>query len=90
MLFTIGTGVAFGSLIFGLPIRRRKWKSLLLVLFAIFGVAAGGAMTGCGTGAKPDPPPSGITGTTAGTYTVTITGASGSTTQKMDLSVTVN
>lgn len=57
-------------LLFGIPARKRYWKSLLGVL--IF-MAALGALSGCGGGGggtvtQNDP------GTTAGAYTVTVTG----------------
>ena len=57
-------------LLFGIPAKRRNWKSLLGML--IF-MAALGALSGCGGGGggtvtQQDP------GTTAGAYTITITG----------------
>ena len=65
-----GAGVVAvaGLLLFGIPARRRKWRSLL----GIFVVAAAfGILSGCGSGgghSTTNP------GTTAGAYTFTLTG----------------
>jgi len=77
-----GTLVAF--LMFGLPLRRRKWQTLfsLLLLSAM-------AVTMMGCGNTYTPPVSRGTGTTPGSYTVTVTGASGSVTAKIAVSVIV-
>jgi hypothetical protein len=90
-IFTFGGSGALAALLFfGLPIRRRGWKTLLSLL--VFAVIAGAAI-GCGAGANmPSSSTTGTTntGTTAGTYTVTVTGASGSTAATTAVSVTVN
>ncbi len=85
-LFTLGGGSALAALLlFGLPARRRKWQTLfgllLLVGFAGLGIGCGGGPTSNGT---PKP------GTTAGSYTVTVTGTSGETTASTTVKVTVN
>ena len=62
-MLPIGGGVAMATLLFFLvPVRRRRWTTLMaaVVLTAIVGFSAG-----CGS-SKP--------GTTSGTYTVTVTG----------------
>jgi len=66
-------------LLFGIPARRRSWRAMLgmmalLIAFAggILACGGGGGSNGGGGG--------GISGTTAGTYTITITGTSGTTT----------
>ena len=79
-----GATLAF-LLFFGLPRRRRNWLAMvgLLVIFvglAGMGCGGGGGTTGGG----------GNTGTTAGTYSVTVTGTVGTTTETTTVTVTVN
>lgn len=67
-------------LLFGVPARRRSWRSMLgmvLLLVALAGgaFACGGGSAGGGGGGNGNP------GTTAGTYTITVTGTSGTITQ---------
>jgi hypothetical protein len=73
-------------LLFGVPSRRRCWRTMLgmLVLLA----AISGGVLACGGGVSGN---AGITnsGTTAGTYTVTITGTSGTTTETGTLALIV-
>ena len=77
-----GGGLALCSvLLFGIPGRRRSWQSMLVVLLA-FGVL--GAI-GCGGTSTS----SNNNGTQPGTYAVTVTGTSGSTTANTVVSVTV-
>jgi hypothetical protein len=69
-----GTALAL-LFFFGVPRRRRNWLAMigLLVLFASFGaMGCGGSGGNTGGGGTP--------GTTAGQYTITVTGTSGSTT----------
>ncbi len=70
----VGGGTALAFLVYlGVPVRRRKWRSMLglLVLLAALGglgaCGSGGGSSGSGGGA-------GNTGTTPGTYTFTVTG----------------
>jgi hypothetical protein len=97
-IFTFGGGGALAALLFfGLPIRRRGWKTLLSLL--VFSVIAGAAI-GCGGGTNspgssttnPGTTNPGTTnpGTTAGSYTVMVTGTSGSSTATTAVTVTVN
>ncbi len=90
-IFTFGGSGALAALrFFGLPIRRRGWKTLLSLL--VFAVIVGAAI-GCGAGASTSgSSTTGTTnnGTTTGTYTVTVTGTSGSTAATTAVSVTVN
>jgi sugar lactone lactonase YvrE len=73
------------------PVRRRRWLTLmawLLLFVAVAGVGCGGGSSagnsgGGGNGPPPNP------GTTPGTYTVTITGVSGSITETGTLALTV-
>jgi hypothetical protein len=70
-------------LLFGIPARRRKWRTLLgmLALLAALmsGVFAcgGGGSAGGGSGGGGGGGGTSIPGTTAGTYTITVTGTSG-------------
>jgi len=86
---TGGGGMVMALLFFCLPFRRRKWQSLfsLLVFLAITGT-----VIGCGGGSTnqglTNPPPN--SGTTLGSYTVTVTGTSGSTTKRTAVTVVVN
>jgi hypothetical protein len=81
MLTLGGGGTVLALLFFCLPLRRRKWQTLLgVLLFAFAAIAA----TGCGAHTTLNQ-----TGTTAGTYTVTVTGSSGSVQQTTSVAVTV-
>ena len=77
-------------MLFGIPARRRSWKAMLgaiALLFVLAGgaVACGGGGSGGGGGGG-----GGNAGTTAGTYSVTVTGTSGSmTVTSAAISVTV-
>lgn len=78
-------------LLFGIPARRRSWRAMLgmLILLVSFtgGVlACGGGGNGGGGGGGGG---GGIAGTTAGTYTITVTGTSGATTETGTVSLTV-
>ena len=69
-------------MLFGIPARRRSWRTMLGA-FALLFILAGGAVA-CGGGGG------GNSGTTPGSYSVTITGTSGSTTVTSSaISVTV-
>jgi hypothetical protein len=98
---TGATGATLAALLcFGLPLRRRGWRSLLSLL--VFAAIASAAI-GCGGGSSSTPttPTTPTTGgTTAGTYTVNVTGTGATTsanstnpspvTQTMQVTVTVN
>jgi hypothetical protein len=86
--FSVGGGVVMAALFFfGMPVRRRRLKTLLgLLLFA----AVAGAGIGCSSVANNTPTTPANPGTTPGTYTVTVTGTSGATTANTAVSVTVN
>jgi hypothetical protein len=75
-------------LLFGIPARRRSWRTMLgLLVLLVF--LAGGVLS-CGGGGSGGGGGGGNPGTTAGAYTVTVTGTSGSLTQTTTLTVTVN
>jgi hypothetical protein len=70
-------------LLFGIPARRRRWRALLgmLALAAVFAGSMAACSGGGGGGGKP--------GTTAGTYTITVTGTSGAITETGTVTLTV-
>jgi len=72
-------------LLFVIPLRRRRWLAIFSCSLLLFAIAScGGGSPGTGnTGPPPNP------GTTPGTYTVTITGASGSLTETGTVALTV-
>jgi hypothetical protein len=77
-----GTALALVFL-FGIPKRRRNWLAMLGLLVLVISIAG----MGCGGGGGGT---TGNTGTTPGTYTVTITGTSGTLTETTPVSLTVN
>jgi hypothetical protein len=82
-------GVALASLLFVLvPRRRRNWLAMLGLLAVLAGLAGMGCGGGGGNGGGGGS--GGNTGTTAGTYTVTVTGTSGSASQMTTVTLTVN
>ena len=87
-LFGAGGGAVLAILVFlGIPARRRSWRSMLGVLVVM---AALGSLSACGGGGKSSTSNS---GTTAGTYTFTVTGAGSdpaSTKATTTFTVTVN
>jgi sugar lactone lactonase YvrE len=69
------------------PARRRRWLAMLCVLLFVIVVAGGACGGGSSTGGGGGPPPN--QGTTPGTYTVTVTGVSGSMTATGTVALTV-
>ncbi len=84
-------GVAVAGLFFiFLPRKRSKsWKSMALTALAVCALGLGSmvALTGCGSGSNKPPAQ---TGTPSGTYTITVTGTSGTLTSSTTFSLTVN
>jgi FG-GAP-like repeat len=78
-----GTAVAC-LLFFGIPARRRRWRTLI-GMFVLLALLTGG-LASCGGKSKGG---GGNSGTTAGTYTITVTGASGSIMQTTTVTLTV-
>jgi hypothetical protein len=64
-----GGAVLAAVLMFGIPTRRRRWLSMLALLVAVAAVG----VIGCG-GSQSFTPPANNPGTTAGSYTFTVTG----------------
>jgi hypothetical protein len=77
-----GGGALIAFLFFWMPYRQRKWHSLvgLVVLATLAGLASG-----CGVSKSAQH----IGGTTAGVYTITVTGTSGTVQSTANVSVTV-
>jgi hypothetical protein len=78
-------GVALACmLLFGIPARRRSWRTMLGMLILLTCLTCG--IVSCGGGSS-----SGTSnaGTTAGTYTVTVTGTSGTITETCTVALTV-
>jgi uncharacterized repeat protein (TIGR03803 family) len=74
-----GAGLALALLLgMGIPVRRRSWRTRLVLI--IFIVTLIGGLLACGGGSGGGGGGGGNSGTTPGTYSVTITGTSGSTT----------
>jgi hypothetical protein len=88
-----GGAVLACILIFGIPARRRNWRTTLGALALLVALAGGafacggGSSSSGGSGGSGGGPPN--SGTTAGNYTVTITGASGSSTATGMIALTV-
>jgi hypothetical protein len=83
-----GSTVLACVLLFGVPARRRRWLSLLGMMMLVVGLtggvlACGGASGGGGCSPVTYP------GTTAGAYTITVTGTSGATTATGTVTLTV-
>jgi FG-GAP-like repeat len=86
--YTAGGTALACLLFFGIPARRRRWRTLvgMFVLLALLSgglVSCGGKSKGGGGGGGGNP------GTTAGTYTITVTGTSGSIMQTTTVTLTV-
>jgi Bacterial Ig-like domain (group 3)/FG-GAP-like repeat len=85
-------------LLCGIPVRRRGWQNLLGMLILLACLAT--VLTGCGGGGSSSGggnssgggggSSTGNPGTTAATYTVTVTGTSGTTVETSTVTVTVN
>lgn len=82
-----GGGTLAALLIFWLPLRRRKWQSMLGLLLLVGLVFAA---AGCSSGSKLSTSTSGASsGTTPGDYVITVSGTSGSQTQNITVPITV-
>jgi hypothetical protein len=90
-LFGAAGGALLAFVVFlGIPARRRSWRSMLGVLVLM---AALGSLTACGGGSSSSNNNTGTTGTTAGTYTFTVTATgndANKTTETTTFMVTVN
>jgi hypothetical protein len=75
-------------LLFGIPARRRSWRTMLGMLVLLVALAGGGVL-GCGGTTYNIAQTQGTPGTTAGTYTITVFGTSGTITESGTVSLTV-
>jgi hypothetical protein len=87
--YAAGGAALAGILLFGITARRRSWRTMLGML--VFLVALSGGVLACGGGGGGSTGGGGTSnpGTTAGTYTVTVTGTSGATTNTGTITLTV-
>lgn len=86
-VFTAVGGSALACvLIFTIPARRKSWRAILgLIVFAI----AISSVIGCGGGSSNSGGGGSVGGTTTGSYVITVTGTSGSTSASGTVAVTV-
>ena len=75
-------------LFFGIPARRRRWRTIL-GMFVLLALLAGG-LASCGGKSNGGGGGGGNSGTTTGTYTITVTGTSGSIVQTTTVTLTVD
>ena len=84
---SVGGGIMLSALLlFGVPVRRSRWKNFFMLLLI---AVASGMTVGCGGGAnaiKANANP----GTTPGNYTVTVMGVAGTTMAATHVTVTLN
>ena len=84
-------GAALACLVLvGIPARRRRFRSILGILFLLAFFASGVLSCGSGKSGKSGGGGSGNAGTTAGSYAVTVTGTAGSITKTTVVNLTVN
>jgi hypothetical protein len=81
----LGEGTLVAILFLWLPFRRRNWQTMfgLLLLTTLAAIT-----TGCG-GSKSSATTQGSSGTTAGAYTITVTGTSGTMQSTANVSLSV-
>jgi hypothetical protein len=80
-----GGATALCILLFGIPPRRRGWRSALKFIALLFAISCGLVACGGGGGGGGG----GNSGTTPGAYLITVTGASGTLTETGTVSLTV-
>jgi subtilase family serine protease len=87
---TTGGAALACFVLFGIPARKRKWRAMLSVLILFAGLGVFGAISGCGGGGNTVTQP--VPGTTAGAYTITVTGtdATNNITTTATFTLTVN
>jgi hypothetical protein len=86
--YAVGGATLACLLLFGIPARRRSWRTMLGMLALL--VALSGGILACGGGGNSGGGGGGgNTGTTPGTYTITVTGTSGTLTATKAITLTV-
>ncbi|HEY1209680.1 MAG TPA: C1 family peptidase [Terracidiphilus sp.] len=81
--FASGATTVVCILLLGIPTRRRGWRFTLGIIALLFAISSGVLACGGGGGGG------GISGTTPGTYTITVTGTSGTLSETGTVSLTV-
>jgi len=71
-------------LLFGIPARRRSWRTMLGMVMLLAAISS--VVLGCGGGGGGG---GGNTGTTPGSYVITVTGTSGADTETGTVALTV-
>jgi hypothetical protein len=87
--YAVGGATLACLLLFGIPARRRRWQTMLGVVVLLVLLAGGAAACGGGGGGNGGGGGTSNPGTTAGNYTITVTGTSGSTTATGTVALTV-
>jgi hypothetical protein len=88
--YASGGGVLACILLFGMPARRRNWQRILGALALLVALASGVlACGGGGAGGSRGGGGTNTSGTTAGSYTVTVTATSGTITETGTVALTV-
>ncbi len=85
--YTAGGAILSCILLFGIPARRRRFLNVLGMLAILVTLASG--MIACGGGSSGATIKTNNPGTTAGTYTITVTGTSGSITATSSPAITL-
>jgi hypothetical protein len=84
-----GGAVLACVLLFGIPARRRRWLRMLSTMALLIAITSGVVACGGGGGGGGGCTPTTNPGTTAGAYTVTVTGTSGAIVETTTLTLTV-
>jgi hypothetical protein len=87
--YTGGGAVLACVLFFGIPGRRRGWRTMLGMLALLLALTTGTLACGSGGGSANCAPGPTTPGTTPGNYTITVSGASGTTTATGNVVLTV-
>lgn len=77
------------TLLVGIPARRRRWRNIVGMLGLLFCIIAGVVACGSSSGGGGGGGGGGNSGTSAGTYTVTVTGTSGTIVETGTVTLTV-
>jgi len=75
-------------MLFGVPTQHRRWRSIFGIFALLVVLACGVSACGGGSSGGAPPPPSNP-GTTPGTYAITVTATSGTTTAIGSVNLTV-
>jgi hypothetical protein len=87
--YAVGGATLACLLLFGIPAQRRSWRTLLGMLALLVALSGGVLACGGGTGGGGGNNCTPNSGTTAGSYTITVTGTSGTITATNTITLTV-